>query len=99
MPGFGPLGARAATIRPTQDTDTYGVQTYFQDCSSASAADGTVPTASWFNHISQQFVYAAGQAGVAITNDQSSAQDDVLWDVINAAIDAKIGTTTPPWGL
>ncbi len=98
MTGFGPLGANAATIRPAADADAYGAQTYFQNCSSATASDGTVPTASWFNHISAQFVFAAGQAGVAITNDQSAAQDSVLWDVIQAAITAAIGANTPPWG-
>lgn len=95
MPGPGPLGPRAATVRPTADTDTYGVQTYFQDCSAAGASDGTVPTASWFNHIQGQFTYAAAQAGVTVTNDQSATQDDILWKILQSVA----GGTTITWSL
>lgn len=97
MPGFGPLGPRAATIRPSKDEDTYGSQTWFQNCSSAGALDGTVPTASWFNHMIGQFVYAAGQAGVTLTNDQ--LDNTFLWQIIQNAIDARVGDANIPWGL
>ena len=98
MPGLGPLGANAATVRPPADADTYnGVQTWYRNCSSATAADGTIPTASWFNHFIAQIVYAAGQAGVAITNDQSSAQDDILWNIIQNSI-AEVTGLTGPYG-
>ena len=95
--GFGPLGARAATIRPSVDADTYGVQTWFKNCSGANAADGTVPTASWFNHIIGNLVYAAAQAGVSTTNDQSD--DTYIWTIIDNAITARVGTAVVPWGL
>ena len=75
------------------------MQTWYQDCSAPGASDGTVPVASWFNHIIGQFVYAAAQAGVVIANDQSAAQDNILWDIIDTAINAQVGAATPPWGL
>lgn len=97
MPGFGPLGARAATVRPTKDTDTYLVQTWFKDCSAPGANDGTVPTASWFNHLVGNLVYAAGQASVPLTNDQ--ADDTFIWDIIDAAIAAALPPQDAVWGL
>lgn len=97
MPGLGPLGARASTVRPASDADAYGTQTWFTNCSAPGASDGTVPTASWFNHILAQFVYAAGQASVTLTNDQTN--DTFLWQIISNAITAKIGAATPPWGV
>jgi len=84
MPGFGPLGPRAATVRPPKDVDAYMVQTWFKNCSAPGAADGTIPTASWFNHLIGQFVYAAGQAGVALSNDDD--YDKYLWEIIQQAI-------------
>jgi hypothetical protein len=92
--GWGPLGPRAATVRPTHDPDTYGGgETWFKNCTAPGAADGTVPTASWFNFIIAQFKYAGTQAGVTVANDQSSGPpDEHLWTIIQNAITARLGT-------
>ncbi len=83
--GFGPLGPRASLTRPGPDADIYqGLQTWFKNCSSPGAADGTVPTASFFNHYIGNFVYAAAKAGVQLANDQSD--DTYLWQIIQGAI-------------
>ena len=96
MAGFGPLGPRAATVRPTKTTDTYLVQTWFQDCTAPGAQDGTVPDASWFNHIIGNLVYAAAQYGVTLTNDQDD--DTFVYDIIEAAIAASLPAQTATWG-
>lgn len=83
--GFGPLGPRAALIRPASDQDVYaGMQTWFKNCSAPGAADGTVPDASFFNHWIGNMVYAAGKSGVTLTNNQSD--DTFLWQIIQGAI-------------
>lgn len=83
--GFGPLGPRASFTRPGANADAYqGLQTWFRNCSAPGATDGTVPDASWFNHLIGQFVYAAAQAGVPLANDQGN--DTYLWQIIQAAI-------------
>lgn len=91
MAGWGPLGPRAATSRPAADVDTYaGVQTWFKNCSAPGALDGTVPTASWFNLLVGNLLYASTQAGVTIANDQSASSDDWLWEIIQNAITARL---------
>lgn len=83
--GFGPLGARASLVRPSADVDAYSqMQTWFKDCSAPGASDGSVPDASWFNHIIGNLVYAAAKAGVTLANNQSD--DSYLWQIIQAAI-------------
>jgi hypothetical protein len=90
--GLGPLGARASAVRPPADPDTYGgIKTWFKNCSAAGAADGTVPTASWFNFIIGQFDFAATQAGVVVPNDQTV--DRHLWDIIQNSITQRFATT------
>lgn len=93
MPGFGPLSARASVVRPAASPDAYGVQTWFKPCTAPGAEDGTVLAASWFNHMIGQYVYAAGQAGVEIVNDHSN--DTYLWQIIQKAIDQRLGVSTP----
>jgi hypothetical protein len=81
-------------VRPAKDLDTYGnAQTWFKNCSAPGAADGTVPTASWFNWFIGNFVYASQQANVTVNNDQ--AVDTHLWDIIQAAITARLNAW---WG-
>ena len=46
MYGFGPLGARAATERPSADGDIYGQQAWFKDATEPGVNDGTVLNAS-----------------------------------------------------
>lgn len=100
MPGFGPLGPRSSPVRPSASPDSYGVQTWFKDCSAPGASDGTVPNASWFNHLIGNFIFAASQAGVEIANLQSAEGDGFLWEIIDKAIAKKIGgDIDPPWGL
>ena len=88
--GFGPLGPRAAASRPAADADAYTIQTWFKNCSAPGAADGTVPTASWFNTIIGNLVYAAAEAGVLLDNDQSPTGDPYLWNIIQAAITQRL---------
>jgi hypothetical protein len=93
--GFGPLSARASVVRPAADPDAYAnAKTWFKNCSAAGAADGTVPSASWFNFIIGQFDYAATAAGVTVSNDETI--DTHLWTIIQNAITARFtsGTTT-----
>ncbi|WP_296201441.1 hypothetical protein [uncultured Hyphomicrobium sp.] len=98
MPAFGPLGARASTVRPSADNDAYGVQTWFKNCSAPGASDGTVPTASWFNHLIGNLNFLCAQADVEVTNDQ--ANDTFIWQAIENAINQKIGgASAAPWGL
>lgn len=88
--GMGPLGPRAALARPTADFDTYqGMQTWFKDCSAPGASDGTVPTASWFNHMIGQYVFAAAKAGVSLGNNQNN--DAHLYNIIMALIAQQLG--------
>lgn len=99
MVGFGPLGPRAATSRPASDADSYGLQTWFKDCSAPGAADGTVPTASWFNHLIGNLVYCCVQAGVPLTNDQTN--NTFIWTMIQNAITARLVDDAGPgnWGV
>lgn len=91
----GPLGPRAAVQRPNADPDAYsGAETWFKDCSGAGAADGTVPTASWFNHLLGNLRYAAKKAGVPWTNDQTPAGDDRLYALINQIVSNRLGSTS-----
>lgn len=91
--GFGPLGPRAVTARPPADADSYGgVPTWFRDCSGAGRADGTVPTASFFNFLLGNLRYAADKAGVMVTNDQTPDQDGALHAIINGIISNRLGT-------
>lgn len=83
--GWGPLGPRASAVRPAADPDTYGgIATWFKNCSAPGAADGTVPTASWFNWLIGNLSYACTQAGVTVPNDQTD--DTLVWDMIQNAI-------------
>ncbi len=92
--GWGPIGPRAAIVRPAKDTDTYGnVQTWFKNCSAPGAADGTVPTASWFNWLIGNLVYASQQANVVVDNNQSV--DTHVWNIIQNAITARLNNW---WG-
>lgn len=98
MVGFGPLGPRAATSRPAADNDSYGVQTWFKDCSAPGAADGSVPTASWFNHLIGNLVYVCVQAGVALDNDQTN--NTFIWQAIQNAITDRLTDEGPGnWGI
>ncbi len=98
--GFGPLGPRAVTSRPAADPDTYSnARTWFKNCSAPGAADGTVPTASFFNHLIANLNFAADEAGVVVDNDQ--AEDGYLWEIMQAAAAAGAATLyseapTPP---
>ena len=100
--GMGPLGPRAVLVRPPADVDSYGgFQTWFRDCSAAGQADGTVPDASWFNHVTGQFVYAANKVGVSMTNNDND--DSYLLAIIEAAISLRLasftsGTVVSPGG-
>lgn len=86
--GFGPLGPRASAARPAKTNDSYNVQTWFKDCSAPGANDGTVPDASWFNHIIGNWLYAALQADVTATNDQ--ADDTFYWKIITKLFQASL---------
>lgn len=94
--GFGPLGPRASLTRPPADQDAYqGFQTWFKNCSRPGAVDGTVPDASFFNHLVGNLVYAAARAGVTLSNNQSD--DTFLWQIIQGAISQALrsgGTTS-----
>lgn len=95
--GFGPLGPRATTVRPSADPDSYaGAETWFKNCSGPGASDGTVPTASFFNWYVGMFAYAAAQAGLAVANDQTD--DTHLWDIIQLAITQRLAAFTQPAG-
>lgn len=105
--GFGPLGPRAVTVRPTADVDSYGgLQTWYKDCSGAGAVDGTVPDASWFNTLIGNLNYAALKAGVSLAQDQNN--DTYLYQIINSLISARLAaysasgtgvSTGPAWTL
>lgn len=98
MAGLGPLGPRAVTVRPPANPDVYaGERTYFKDCSGPGAADGTVPTASWMNHIKGQFEFAADQLGIDLANDQTSEGDKILWLIIQTAISRRLAGQTDGW--
>jgi hypothetical protein len=101
MPGFGPLGANASTVRPSATPDAYGVQTWAKDCSAAGASDGTIIDASWFNTHTGNWVYAAGQVGVTITNDQTNDTYfyQIIQNIAQAEISAAITSPTLSWGL
>lgn len=86
---WGPLGPRAALVRPSADPDAYaGASTWFKNCSAPGAADGTVPTASWFNWLIGNLNYASDQAEVEVPNDQTD--DTLIWQIINNAITARL---------
>ncbi|MGE3916005.1 MAG: hypothetical protein AB7F78_09930 [Hyphomicrobiaceae bacterium] len=90
--GWGPLGPRAATVRPAADTDSYAeAETWFRDCSAPGARDGTVPTSSWFNWLIGNLRFASAQAAIDVPNDQTI--DEHLWNIIQNAITQRIGLT------
>jgi len=89
MAGFGPLGPRASTVRPAATPDTYGVQTWAKDCSAPGASDGTIMNASWFNYHTGNWLYAASQSGVVVTNDESN--DTFFYNIIKAVAASNSG--------
>ena len=96
--GWGPLGPRAAFVRPAADNDTYGnVATWFKNCSKPGAADGTIPTASWFNWLIGNLSYASTQASITVPNDQTD--DTLVWGIIQAAITQRLNAGGGNWGV
>lgn len=81
---FGPQSANYATIRPPTDTAvSAGVDTWMRDCSSPTAEDGTVITASFFNSIIANLRNLCRKAGVPL--DQSD--DDMVYKAVGKTFD------------
>ena len=77
---FGPQSPNYTTTRPATDTNVSGVtDTWFKDCSSATAVDGTVPTASWYNMVTANLREAVRGSGIALDDS-----DNMLFNAITA---------------
>ena len=64
--GLGPIGPRAATTRPTDQSDAYGQQTWFTDATGAGKIDGTTIQATFLNQLIGLLVYLSEQTGVPL---------------------------------
>lgn len=78
---LGPATTNAVSVRPS-DTRIFGADdTYFKNCSSPSAQDGTKLDAGWFNGILMQLRRAIDGMGITRNN----ADDDMLLKAIKAS--------------
>ena len=93
---FGPQGPNYATTRPPADPQaSQGADTFFKNCSSAGAKDGTFATADFFNVNLANLRYLVRQAGILL-ND---ADDTMVYQAVKAVADAEIARlVTPPTG-
>jgi hypothetical protein len=92
MTAFGPQSANrlVQVARPAPDATATGLlDTWFQDCTSAAANDGTVVSASWLNTVTAQLRTAVRTAGITL----NEADDTMLYDAI-VAIAAAGGSDT-----
>ena len=73
--GYGPQAANYTTARPTADTIVSSLNTFFKDCTSAAAKDGTVVDASWLNMVTAQIRTAIANASITLDD----TNDNQLW--------------------
>lgn len=78
---LGPASSpNAVTVRPSE-TRTFGTfDSFFKDCTSSAANDGTIVPAAWLNMLTQQIRRAIRGMGVA----EDNADDDMLLKAIQA---------------
>lgn len=86
---LGIASTNAVTARPT-DTRVFNTSdTFFKNCSSPTAQDGTYFDAAWFNGIMQQIRRAIRGMGIV----ENNADDDMLLKAIQAAMGTSINLT------
>jgi len=87
--GLGTNTSNAITTRPANGRSYGSANTWFKDCTSAAAQDGTALPADWFNTILAQLRTAIVTAGVV----QNNADDTMLWQaMVQAALQNAIPT-------
>jgi hypothetical protein len=82
--GFGPLGTKAVTTRPSIEPDNFGQQTWFADATASGANDGTVVSAGFLNSLVAQLVYICQVGGINPGNNQG--YDSALYENILSII-------------
>jgi hypothetical protein len=81
---FGPQGPNYTTTRPPADPKaSAGVDTFFKNCSSAGAKDGTFATADFFNVTLANLRYLVRTSGVTLDD----ATDTMVYDSIAQMIE------------
>lgn len=88
--GPGSNATNVTTARPTESRAFGTIDTWFQDCTTPSAGDGTRVPSAWLNAIKAQIVQAIRQSGVT----QDNADDLMLWKAIQAAAAANVTAGT-----
>lgn len=84
---FGPQGPNYTTVRPPADPQASGgADTFFKNCSSAGAKDGTFATADFFNVQLANLRYLVRTAAVPL----SDADDTMVYQAIEALISAAL---------
>ena len=71
---LGPASDNAVTVRPARTITRGASDTYFKNCSSPDAGDGTAFGADFFNDMLAQLRTACRSAGIVLDN-----ADDMLW--------------------
>lgn len=100
--GPGSNATNITTTRPPETRAFGALDTWFQDCTSPTAGDGSRVPSAWLNAIKAQLVQAIRQSGVV----QDNADDLMLWKAIQLAgkpyVDAQIAALLPqgaPWDV
>ncbi|CAM5764357.1 hypothetical protein [Bosea minatitlanensis] len=87
---LGPASLRAATVRPSDARLIGPGDTWFLDCSSPSAEDGTVVPAAWLNAMMAQLRRAIRGRGVAELTPSDPLYDDMLLKAIESVADGTL---------
>lgn len=88
---LGPASDHAVTTRPARSNTRGPADTWFQDCSSSTAEDGTEYSADYFNDMLAQIRTLCRSAGIVLDN-----ADDMVWRAVQSVgIRTGVDTGTP----
>lgn len=86
MSAFGPYGANYTTTRPANDAEPTTSDTWFKNCTNASAKDGTVPTASFMNVLVANLRELVRGAGITLDNTNDNMVLQAVQALFNAVV-------------
>ena len=90
---LGPQSANFTTTRPPRNSPVSAVDTWFQDCTSAAALDGTVFDQDFFNGLVAQLRQAVYGRAIPIV---TQGDDTLLLQAITSAQVVFTASATPP---